>query len=128
MKFKIDENLPVEIAELLQLAHHDAVTVTNQGLNGEDNLDIIEVCIQEGRVLVTSDLDFADIRAYPPHQFPGIMVFRVRRQDKRVFIATFQQVIPMIEREPVEHHLWIIEETRVRIRGEEEGGDLHGKR
>jgi hypothetical protein len=28
MKFKIDENLPVEIAELLRSARHDAMMVT----------------------------------------------------------------------------------------------------
>ncbi|HYP39961.1 MAG TPA: DUF5615 family PIN-like protein [Chloroflexia bacterium] len=31
MKFKIDENLPVDIAELLRAASHDAVTVIEQG-------------------------------------------------------------------------------------------------
>ena len=33
MKFKIDENLPVELADLLQEAGYDAVTVnTTQGM------------------------------------------------------------------------------------------------
>jgi hypothetical protein len=39
--------------------------------------------------------------------------------DKRHLLAVFRRVIPLIEREPVRHHLWIFEETRVRIRGEE---------
>ena len=118
MKFKIDENLPVEIAELLRSARHDAVTVMDQGLRGADDSLIIDACLREGRVLVTLDLDFADVRAYPPPQFPGFMVLRVRRQDKRHLIAIFRRVIPLMEQESVEHHLWIIEETRVRIRGE----------
>lgn len=118
MKFKIDENLPVEIAELLRSAHHDAVTVIDQRLRGADDSLIIDTCSQEGRALVTLDLDFADIRAYPPQQFLGLMVLRVHRQDKRHLIAIFRRVIPLLEQESVEHHLWIIEETRVRIRGE----------
>jgi len=119
MKFKIDENLPVEMADLLRSAHHDATTVVDQELRGEDDLHIIEACLQEGRALVTLDLDFADVRTYPPQRFPGLMVLRVRRQDKRHLLAVFRRVIPLITREPVRHHLWIIEEARVRIRGEE---------
>ena len=34
MRFKIDENLPVEAAELLRQAGHDAVTVLEQHLGG----------------------------------------------------------------------------------------------
>jgi len=118
MKFKIDENLPVETADLLRAADHDATTVVDQGLRGEDDVRIIEACLREGRTLVTLDLDFADVRTYPPQRFPGLMVLRVRRQDKRHLLAVFRRVIPLMEREPVRHHLWIIEEARVRIRGE----------
>ncbi|TEU17175.1 MAG: hypothetical protein E3J21_09050 [Anaerolineales bacterium] len=121
MKFKIDENLPVEIAELLWTVGYDAMTVIEQELRGGDDAFISATCLREGRILVTLDLDFADVRAYPPQQFPGFMVLRVRRQDKRHLIAVFQRAIPLIEQEPVEHRLWIIEESRVRIRGEEEG-------
>ena len=34
MKFKIDENLPVEVAELLREAGHDAATAIEQQLGG----------------------------------------------------------------------------------------------
>ena len=119
MQFKIDENLPVEIAELLIHAGHDAATVVSQRLRGKPDQVIVEVCVRERRVLVTLDLDFADIRAYPPRQYPGFLVLRVRRQDKKHLIRVFQRILPMLEQEPVKGRLWIIEETRVRIRGEE---------
>lgn len=99
MKFKIDENLPVEIADLLRSAHYDAVTVMDQGLKGANDPLIVNACLREGRILVTLDLDFADVRVYPPQQFPGFMVLRVRRQDKRHLITVFRRVIPLIERE-----------------------------
>ena len=35
MKFKIDENLPVEIAELLRQKGYEATTVMEQSLGGE---------------------------------------------------------------------------------------------
>jgi predicted nuclease of predicted toxin-antitoxin system len=35
MKFKVDENLPVEVAEAFQHAGYDATTVVQQGLAGQ---------------------------------------------------------------------------------------------
>jgi hypothetical protein len=34
MRFKVDENLPKEAAELLMTGPHDAVTVNEEGLQG----------------------------------------------------------------------------------------------
>jgi predicted nuclease of predicted toxin-antitoxin system len=117
VKFKVDENLPLEIANLLQAVQYDVVTVVDQGLKGAIDSLIADVCLHEGRVLVTLDLDFADVRTYPPQEFPGFLVFRVARQDKLHLIEVFRRVMPLIEQEPLEHHLWIVEENRVRIRG-----------
>ncbi len=120
MKFKIDENLPIEFAELLTDATHDAVTVSTQGLRGTDDPTLVDICMREDRILVTLDLDFADIRSYPPQDFPGFIVLRVARHDKRHLMEVFQRAISLIDREPLKRHLWIVEETRVRIRGREE--------
>ena len=60
MQFKVDENLPIEVAELLKKAGHDATTVVEQRLGGEADAEIASVCQREGRALVTLDTDFAD--------------------------------------------------------------------
>lgn len=65
-KFKIDENLPVEASELLSSAGHDAVTVIQQHMGGQPDSNVAAICRREGRVIVTLDQDFADIRSYPP--------------------------------------------------------------
>lgn len=63
MRFKVDENLPVEVAELLRQAGYGAITVHDQGLGGEADAEIASICQEEERALVTLDTDFADIRA-----------------------------------------------------------------
>jgi predicted nuclease of predicted toxin-antitoxin system len=103
----------------LHAADHDAATVNQQALSGQADLRIAEVCLAEGRVLVTLDLDFSDVRIYPPDRYPGFMVLRVLRQDKPHVMDVFRQAIALLQTETVEHRLWIVEETRVRIRGEE---------
>ena len=73
MRFKIDENLPVEAADLLQAAGHEATTIHDEHLVGQPDPNVAQVCRDECRALVTLDLDFSDIRTYPSmrHGIPG---------------------------------------------------------
>jgi len=120
MLFKTDENLPTEIAELLINAGHDAKTVNEQQLQGTKDPALIDVCKTENRVLVTLDTDFSDIRAYPLQEFAGIIVLRVGTQAKQHVMKVFQRIISLIGVEPLNQHLWIVEETVIRIRGKED--------
>jgi len=58
MKFKIDENLPVEIAKLLTDEGYNAETVGDQGLRGAKDSILIEICKKEDRILVTLDTEY----------------------------------------------------------------------
>ena len=119
MKFKIDENLPVEIAELLIKSGHNAKTVKEQQLKGTKDSVLINLCKQENRALVTLDIDFSDITTYPPEEYAGIIVLRVGSQSKYHVADVFQHAIPIIDLEPLQQHLWIVEENVIRIRGRE---------
>lgn len=98
----------------------EAMTVLDEGLGGALDQRILEQCLEEDRVLMTLDLDFADVRAYPPESYPGIMVFRVPRQDTSLLTSILRRVTPLLNQESVKRHLWIVEENRVRIRGGED--------
>jgi len=115
-RFKIDENLPTEVAQVLAVAGHDATTVLDQNLGGEADSQISAICLAEGRVILTLDLDFADVRSYPPDEYAGIIVLRLSLQDKQSVIAIAQKLVVLLEHEPSSGKLWIVDETRVRIR------------
>ena len=120
MRFKIDENLPIEAAETVRQAGHDAATVLEQGYGGSRDAQLAALCQRESRILVTLDMDFADIRAYPPAEFPGLIVLRLRQQDKLYVLDVLARLIPLLGQEPLDQHLWIVEEKRIRIRGQHE--------
>ncbi len=44
MRFKIDENLHEEVAELLRSNGHDAVTVFDQEMRGHSDPELAHVC------------------------------------------------------------------------------------
>jgi predicted nuclease of predicted toxin-antitoxin system len=116
VKFKVDENLPTEAAELLAAAGHDALTVQDQQMSGHADSAVTDVCRNEGRALVTLDLDFADIRAYPPADYPGIVVLRLARFDKHRVMLAIQRLSPTLGHEVLAGKLWIVEEAKIRIR------------
>ncbi|MEE9602948.1 MAG: DUF5615 family PIN-like protein [Thermoguttaceae bacterium] len=116
-KFKVDENLPTEAVDVLRDAGHDAMSVVDQQMGGRPDTDIAAVCRQEDRVVVTLDLDFADIRAYPPADYPGIIVLRLARLDKRRVLSVMQRLTALVEQEPLSDKLWIVDESSVRVRG-----------
>lgn len=117
MRFKVDENLPQEVAELLCENGHDALSVFDQTLSGEQDPTLFEVCQAERRVLVTLDRDFANIQAYPPATTVGIVVLRLVRQDKPRVLQVLKKLIPALTENAVSQKLWVVEEDRIRIRG-----------
>jgi predicted nuclease of predicted toxin-antitoxin system len=77
MRFKTDENLHPDVADMLRGHGHEVVTVWDEGLRGSPDPTLMKACCVEGRVWVTLDLGFADIREYPPEQCPGLIVLRL---------------------------------------------------
>lgn len=74
MKIKIDENLPIDAADVFKTAGHDTESVYSEGLEGASDRQLIIICKREQRVLITLDYDFSNILIYPPEKYEGIIV------------------------------------------------------
>ena len=81
MKFKLDENLPASSAAILTNAGHDVDTVTQEGLIGAPDRDVVAAATEAGRILISLDRGLGDIRAYPPGSHAGIVVLRLTDQS-----------------------------------------------
>jgi predicted nuclease of predicted toxin-antitoxin system len=51
LRFKIEENLPAEFAEILRVAGFEAATVADENLSGGADSTLLERCREETRVL-----------------------------------------------------------------------------
>lgn len=116
MRFKLDENLPVQLKHLIEASGHDAATVLDEGIGGASDAEVLSVRIAEERVLVTQDLDFSDIRAYPPSGSPGINVLRLTSQARDGLLEVGAALIETLEGSSPRDQLWIVESSRIRIR------------
>jgi predicted nuclease of predicted toxin-antitoxin system len=70
-KIKLDENFPPTLLSLFQSEVIDASSVYLQNISGADDNLVYKICREEGRILVTFDLDFANIIRYPTNDTPG---------------------------------------------------------
>jgi len=71
MRVKLDENLPTRLLVALRQRGHDVQTVPEENLTGHPDSDVWAAAQQEGRFLITQDLDFSDRRATPQGRMQG---------------------------------------------------------
>ncbi len=115
-RFKLDENRPRDAKSVFSGAGHDAETALQEQLGGQPDSNIYSASLKENRILVTLDVDFADIRQYPPSDHPGIWVLRPASQSIESILALLRGALAVFEAEAAENRLWIVEHGRVRIR------------
>ena len=76
MKLKLDENLSRHLKPVLMELQHDVATAAEQDLLSLPDTEVARAAFNEGRMLLTLDIEFADLRKYPPGSHPGIILFR----------------------------------------------------
>ncbi len=115
MRFKLDENLPVDLVDIFRAAGHDAVTALDQDPGGARDSTLASVCRREGRAIVTLDSDFADIRTYPPDAYSGLVVFRPSTQSCDHILNVGSRLLNVLSDATLAGQLWIVEDSRIRI-------------
>ena len=76
MKLFLDENSP-QHALLLRSNGYDACAVTEVGLSGAPDEEVIRFATENNRVLVTLDADFANVIRFPPERTAGVVRLKV---------------------------------------------------
>lgn len=76
MKLKLDENLSRHLKPVLTGLGYDVCTAADQRLLSRPDTEVAAAARVEGRILLTLDIEFADLRKYCPGSHPGIILFR----------------------------------------------------
>lgn len=116
MNLKLDENLSRHLEPLLSALQHDVKTAADEGLLSEPDATIASAAKSEGRFLLTLDLEFGNLRKFPPGTHPGIILFRPRSFGPLAvnrFVEAFIRDTDLI---PLAGCTVVVEPTRVRVR------------
>lgn len=90
---KLNENLGRTHVEILRNAGYEVDRVHDQGLSGAADATVWEHVCSIDRFLVTLDLDFSDVRRYPPGTYPGILLIRARSRSRTAVAGVLSRVI-----------------------------------
>lgn len=117
MRFFIDACLPRNFASVLESCGHVAVDARDLGMRSADDTQIAAYARREGMVLLTEDWGFSDIRAYPPADYHGIVVFETHDDSIAAKMAALRH---MLDRSDIVQQLpgrlAIVTPTRIRLR------------
>lgn len=112
---KLDENLSDQLLVEARKRGFDAESVRSQRVTGSRDEVLFELCREEGRTLITLDLDFSDPLHFAPSDTAGTIVLRPRRPSMEQTAALFNAALSRLESDSAANSIWIIEPGRVRI-------------
>jgi predicted nuclease of predicted toxin-antitoxin system len=115
MRIKLDENLPSKLAPLLRALGHNADTVPEERLQGHNDPVIWQAAQDAGRLLVTQDLDFSDIRRFRPGTHHGILLLRLRTPGRTALTVRLLSIFQTEDVESWDRCFVVATERKVRV-------------
>lgn len=118
MRFLLDANMPCSTLAVFAEHGYTAKHVRDTGMGDAPDKEIAAQARADAAVFVTRDLDFADVRSYPPEATPGILVLRVADDwiagRITTLVGQFLTMEGLVARIP--DHLVILDQNHVRFR------------
>ncbi|NJL29455.1 MAG: DUF5615 family PIN-like protein [Thermoanaerobaculia bacterium] len=78
MRFLLDMGISPLTAVFLRGLGHEASHLHDEGLDRLPDPEILAKALREGSVVLTHDLDFADLLAASGAELPSVVIFRLR--------------------------------------------------
>lgn len=116
MRLLLDENLSPLHAAPLREAGHDAVSVVEVGLAGQPDPTVRAYAIEENRVLVTLDADFANMLRFPPAGTPGVIRLKIHPPTEESILDQLLRTIAVLRDTPLEGCLAVSHSGTIRLR------------
>jgi len=116
MRFKLDENLPHELADDLLRLGHDADTVYAEGLIGADDATIVQATQASGRILLTLDLGIANLLRYSIREQAGLVLLRPDANGRRNILSFVRSRLADLLNTDLRGRLTVVTATRIRVR------------
>jgi predicted nuclease of predicted toxin-antitoxin system len=116
VKFKVDENLPVELACELESLGHDADTVEDEGLSGEPDSGVVARARAEDRIIITLDKGLADVFRFPIATHAGVVLFRPGSLGRKAVLAFIRERLPSLLERELANRITVVTADRIRFR------------
>lgn len=119
LHFFTDHCVPTALVNALRAHEHEATRLTDVMPHNSPDPAVIAKAQELDCVLATLNGDFADIVAYPPANFAGIVAFQIHNRPE-IVPPMMEQFLAFVEQQPgrdwFRAKLLVVEPLRIRIR------------
>ena len=115
MKFLLDMPVSQRTAVWLRAEGHDALHVRDIGLARAADAHILQRAAQEGRVVITMDLDFPHLLSSLSAEGPGVILIRLRRPSPNAIQEGLAVLFRTYAPVSLTGAIAVLEEARIRL-------------
>ena len=115
LRFKVDEDLPVEVAGLLRAAGHDAKAIVEQGMSGTPDERLWEFVQREQRCFVTADKGFTNAQQHPSGSHLGIILLRLPRESRAGYVRLAEAILASTSLEVLAGSITVVTPEGIRV-------------
>jgi predicted nuclease of predicted toxin-antitoxin system len=113
---KLDEHLGKAHLQLLRESGYDVDTVLGERLSGSSDEFLWSRVVADGRLLITLDLDFSDVRRFQPGTHPGILLIRAHSTSSSAVLRVLRRALAERPLEDLRGCLAVADERITRVR------------
>jgi predicted nuclease of predicted toxin-antitoxin system len=106
--------LSPQLAAWLGQNGHDAVHASAAGLHNAKDRTILETARQQGRLIVTADLDFPQLLATSHTADPGVILFRGGNYNEQKMLDLLKRVLDRYAEDKLTHAITVVDKVRIR--------------
>ncbi|WP_166346661.1 DUF5615 family PIN-like protein [Phytoactinopolyspora limicola] len=122
MKLLIDECLSARLCGLLEEIGHDAVHVSDLGLLGKPDTDVMAAAKEDQRVVISADTDFGELLAKSGAALPSVVLLRRPGKTPEEQAAVLKANLPAVESDLESGAVVVFLQDRIRVRSLPIGG------
>lgn len=116
MKLLADECLYHKATIFLRKLGYDVLTIQETGFIGIKNGEVAELANKEECTLITRDMHFCNILEFPPENYNGIIVLKIRPDNISQVHDNLLNFLNKYTKEKIVQSLVIIDHNKFRIR------------
>ncbi len=116
MKLFLDENLSPRDSAELRSNGYDACGAVEVWLSGATDEQILHFAVENGRILMTLDADFANIIRFPPEQTHGVVRLKVHPPTEGNIRHVIRRALLALRNIDLTGRLAVVDGDKIRIR------------
>lgn len=115
MKFLLDQCVMGKTKMLLKERGFSIITLKELGKSSVSNSEVVHIAKTHKAILLTHDIDFSDIRLYPPETHNGIIILKTSPQTEDKVHSLLLKALEEVKPSVLSQSLIIIDRNKYRL-------------